>query len=308
VYVSGDDDEDCETALNGGRWLKKELKRRKKIIKELPLSDVPNGRKLSAELAARLKMPLIVAIFDEVHTLFEHDEYGPPAAKDFADLIRKARAYGIILILTTQRPDKNSVPKPISDNAIIRFCLAVTGYLANNLILGTGAYARGIRATMFDPQHDAGTGWLARSALNAQIVKAAWITQAEAHAIGQRAKALRIAAGTMPEQYGLEVVEPEEDLLDHLRAVWPAGEDTMHSATLVEALAAYRPEVYSTWLDADVAGRSTMLAAALKPYGVPTRQVQKRGAGGSAKGVRWEDFEAAIGRRDGASEPELEDA
>jgi S-DNA-T family DNA segregation ATPase FtsK/SpoIIIE len=311
VYVSGDDDEDCEAALNGLRWLKKELRRRKAIIKDLPLADVPNGRKLSAELAARLGMPLIVAIFDEVHTLFEHDEYGPPAAKDGADLIRKARAYGIILILTTQRPDKNSVPKPISDNAILRFCLAVTGHLANNLILGTGAYARGIRATMFDPQHDAGTGWLARSALNAQIVRAAFITQAEAHAIGQRAKALRIAAGTMPKEHGLEVVDAS-DLLDHLRAVWPAGEDTMHSATLVEALAAYRPEEYGAWMDADLTGRSTMLAAALKPYGVATRQVQKRGAGGSAKGIRSEDLEATIARRDGAAErdpePELEDA
>lgn len=303
VYVSGDDDEDCEAALNGLRWLKKELKRRKKIIKELPLSDVPHGRKLSAQLADRLGMPLIVAIYDEVHTLNEHDEYGPPAKKDGADLIRKARAYGIILIFTTQRPDKDSIPKAISDNAIIRFCLAVTGYLANNLILGTGAYARGVRATMFDPQHDAGTGWLARSALNAQIVKAAWITQEEAFAIGQRAKALRIAAGTMPTERGLETVDAT-DLLDHLRAVWPAGEDTMHSATLVEALAAYRPEAYGTWMDADVAGRSTMLAAALKPFNIATRQVQKRGAGGSAKGLRREDLEAA----ESAPEPEMEDA
>lgn len=305
VYVSGDDDEDCEAALNGMRWLKRELKRRKAIVKDLPLADVPNGRKVSAQLAARRELGLhpIVAIFDEVHTLFEHDEYGPPAAKDGADLIRKARAYGIILIKTTQRPDKNSVPKPISDNAILRFCLAVTGHLANNLILGTGAYARGIRATMFDPQHDAGTGWLARSALSAQIVRAAFITQAEAHAIGQRAKALRIAAGTMPEQRGLEVVD-DSDIRDHLRAVWPAGEETMHSHRLVEALAAYRPEEYGAWMDADITGRSTLLAAAVKPYGISTRQVQKRGAGGSAKGLRREDVEVA----EQASESELEDA
>src|SRR5918992_4667983 len=320
VYVSGDDDEDCEAALNGMRWLKKELKRRKDIVKALPLSDVPNGRKVSAALAARRELGLhpIVAIFDEVHTLFEHDEYGPPAAKDGADLIRKARAYGIILILTTQRPDKNSVPKPISDNAILRFCLAVTGHLANNLILGTGAYARGVRATMFDPQHDAGTGWLARSALNAQIVRAAFITQAEAHAIGQRAKALRIAAGTMPEQRGLESVEPDEDIRDHLRAVWPAGEDTMHSHKLVEALAAYRPDEYGPWIATDVPEsemdeaalrelrtlRSTMLATAVKPFGIQTRQINKRGAGGSAKGLRFVDIEAA----ERADEPELEDA
>jgi S-DNA-T family DNA segregation ATPase FtsK/SpoIIIE len=309
VYVSGDDDEDCAAALAGLRWLKKELKRRKEIVKNLPLSDVPNGRKVSADLAARRELGLhpLVAIFDEVHTLFEHGEFGDLAADDGADLIRKARAYGIILVFTTQRPDGKSIPKPISDNAILRFCLAVTGHLANNLVLGTGMYARGVRATMFDPQHDAGTGWLARSALSAQIVRAAFITQDEAHAIGRRAKALRIAAGTF-EGAGEGIGEADRStLIDHLRAVWPAGEDAVHSARLVEALAVYRPEVYGHLVPADGeleglseaelrevrSARSTWLATALKPYGVATRQINRRGAGGGGKGVRWDDLPGA---------------
>ena len=297
-YLSGDDDEDCRAALEALHALEHEMNRRKKVVKALPLEDVPEGRKVSRRLADRrdLRLHPLLAIFDEAHTLFEHEEYGEEAAAVAGRLIRKARAYGIVVMFTTQRPDAKSIPKAISDNAILRFCLAVTGHTSNNLVLGSGMYARGVRATMFDPRKDAGTGWLARSALDAQIARAAFITQTEAVQVGKRALALRIAAGTLTgEAAGEEPPEVDDtDLLDHLRAVWPAGEETMHSAALVEALAVYRPDLYGAWMEQDVAARSTSFAAALKPFGISTRQVQKRGAGGSAKGVRWEDVEAAM--------------
>jgi S-DNA-T family DNA segregation ATPase FtsK/SpoIIIE len=295
-YVSGDDDEDCAAALDALKALEKEMRRRKAVIKDLPTADVPEGRKTYPHLAARRHLGLhpLLAIFDECHTLFEHPEYGDQAAQVAGRLIRKARAYGIVVVFTTQKPDAKSIPRMVSDNAIDRILLAVTGHIPNDIIAGTGAYKRGVRGTMFDPERDAGTGWMVRG-LKAQIVRAAFIKQEEAVRIGQRALALRIAAGTLSGEAAGEAIEDvdDTDLLDHLRVVWPAGEETMHSATLVEALAAYRPEAYGAWMDADVAGRSTMLAAALKPYRVATRQVQKRGAGGSAKGVRWEDLEAA---------------
>ncbi|HEY1106622.1 MAG TPA: FtsK/SpoIIIE domain-containing protein, partial [Agromyces sp.] len=292
-YLSGDDDEDCRAALEALHALEHEMNRRKKIVKALPLEDVPEGRKVSRRLADRrdLRLHPLLAIFDEAHTLFEHEEYGEEAAAVAGRLIRKARAYGIVVMFTTQRPDAKSIPKAISDNAILRFCLAVTGHTANNLVLGSGMYARGIRATMFDPRKDAGTGWLARSALDAQIARAAFITQTEAVQVGKRALALRIAAGTLTgEAAGEETpVSDGTDLLDHLRAVWPATEDTMHSARLVEALATHWPEIYGPWMGLDLAARSTMLAQAVKRYGIQTRQINKRGQGGSAKGLRWDD-------------------
>jgi S-DNA-T family DNA segregation ATPase FtsK/SpoIIIE len=293
-YVSGDDDEDCKAALDALRALKKELKRRKAVIAALPVEDVPNGRKASRKLADRKDLGLhpLLAVFDEVHTLFEHETYGKEAAKHAADLIRKARAYGIVVVLTTQRPDAESIPKRVSANAILRFCLAVTGHTENNLVLGTGAYARGIRATMFDPRKDAGTGWLARSALDAQIVRAAFITQEEARQIGCRALAVRTAAGTLTGQAAGQTIADtdDSDLLDHVRAVWPDGQETCHSHRLVEALAAYRPDLYGEWTSGDQSAQSTMLSTALKPYGVQTRQINRRGDGGSAKGVRFEDL------------------
>jgi hypothetical protein len=55
-------------------------------------------------------------------------------------LIRKARAYGVIVVFTTQKPDANSIPQMVSDNAIGRILLAVTGHIPNDIIAGTGAY------------------------------------------------------------------------------------------------------------------------------------------------------------------------
>src|SRR5690606_29290672 len=45
-YVSGDDDEDCRAALDALRALEQEMNRRKDIIRDLPIEDVPNGRKV----------------------------------------------------------------------------------------------------------------------------------------------------------------------------------------------------------------------------------------------------------------------
>lgn len=307
-YVSGDDDEQCKDTLDGMRALEREMKRRKRCVADLPVEDVPNGRKVTRPLADKyphLRLHPLLAIFDEVHTLFEHPEYGKPAAEIAGRLIRKARAYGIILVFTTQKPDADSIPKMVSDNAIVRFCLAITGHIPNDLILGTGMYKRGIRANIFEPAEgadpkDSGTGWLARSAMNARIVRAYYIAQELARAIGQRGLALRITAGTLTGEATGQVIEeaPVETIVDHLRAVWPDGATSVHSHRLVEALAAYRPEDYAKWIGTDPgltdreiqAAGSATLSAALRPYKVTTAQITIRDCCGGAKGVRYADL------------------
>jgi S-DNA-T family DNA segregation ATPase FtsK/SpoIIIE len=300
-YVQGDDDEHCLAAFEGMNALEAEMKRRKKVVAELPIEDVPNGRKVTRKLADKyphLRLDPLLAIFDEVHTLFEHPEYGKKAAEVAGRLIRKARAYGIILVLTTQKPDADSIPKMVSDNAILRFCLAITGHIANDLILGTGMYKRGIRANIFEPAEgedpkDSGTGWLSRSATNAKIVRAYFIPQGDAREVGRRALALRTAAGTLSGEAAGEVVEAVEraTVVDHVRSVWPDGAVAVHSHRLIDALAKFRPDTYGVWLEEDDdTARSTLLNNALKPYRVPTRQVTVRECCGSRKGVRWDDL------------------
>ncbi|MFI6938844.1 cell division protein FtsK [Streptomyces sp. NPDC050418] len=315
-YVQGDDDEHCEAALDGGYALYKEMRRRKKIVAGLPIEDVPSGRKVTRKLADKyphLRLHPILAIFDEVHTLFEHPVYGKEAEAIFGDLIRKARAYGIILILTTQRPDAKSIPKRVSDNAIIRFCLAISGHTANDLVLSTGAYRRGVRATIFEPAEgddpkDSGTGWLVRAVANARIVRAYFIPQQEMREVGQRGLALRAAAGTLSGEAAGQLIEKPDrtTIADHLHAVWPDGTEAVHSHRLVESLALYLPELYGAWMQTEKpmvdmtpeevrdvqAARSTALSAALKVHKIPTRQLTIRDCCGGAKGVRYADLPA----------------
>lgn len=304
-YVSGDDDEDLQAALDGLRAGIAEQKRRAEFIRGLPASETAEGRRVTRALAERYPEADLgprVIVVDEAQELFTHPEYKDEAADLCTRLIKKGRAYGLILILLTQNPDAPSLPSSVSSSVGTRLCLAVMDWRANNNVLGTGAYERGLRATDISASEQ-GTGILVRGR-EGITVRAAFIKQTEAEEIGKRALALRIAAGTLSgEAAGEQVAEAERaDLVDDLRAVWPAGQDAVHSVRLVEALATYRPEVYGEWLptgldalgeDAQREARtnaSTMLAAALKPYGVPTRQINRRGAGGSAKGVRLEDL------------------
>ncbi|AWK10013.1 cell division protein FtsK [Streptomyces spongiicola] len=294
-YVSGDEDEDLEAALAGLRSGIAEYQRRAKFIKALPAGEVPEGRKVTRALAEKYPEQQLgprVIVVDEVQELFTHPDYKDEAAALCTWLIKKGRAYGLILILLTQNPDAPSLPTSVSSSVGTRLCLAVMDWRANNNVLGTGAYDRGLRATDISVDEQ-GTGILARGR-EGTTVRAAFIKQTEAEEIGKRALALRTAAGTLSGQSAGQRVEEHdvETVLDHLRVVWPDGTESVHSHRLVEALAAYRPDLYKPWLDMDAAGASTALSAALKPFKVATRQLTIRECCGGAKGVRWADVPA----------------
>jgi S-DNA-T family DNA segregation ATPase FtsK/SpoIIIE len=299
-YVSGDDDEDLEATIAGLRSGIAEQRRRAKFVKGLPSSETPDGRRVTRDLAEKYPEQQLgprVIVVDEVQELFTHPEYKDEAADLCTKLIKKGRAYGIVLILLTQNPDAPSLPSSVSSSVGTRLCLAVMDWRANNNVLGTGAHERGLRATEISVSEQ-GTGILARGR-EGTTVRAAFIKQTEAEEIAKRALALRTAAGALSgEAAGQEVAMVDSTtVVDHLRAVWPAGAEAVHSHRIVEALAAYRPDLYGPWLDTDgmdereaQAARSTTLSAALKPHKVPTRQITIRECCGGAKGVRYADL------------------
>ncbi|MEE2036125.1 FtsK/SpoIIIE domain-containing protein [Nocardiopsis sp. CT-R113] len=308
-YVSGDDDEDIEDTVKGLRAANAEQKRRKKFIQSLPVNEVADGRRTSKELAAKYpkqNLDPMVVIVDEAQELFTHEEYGKEAEVLCRRLIKKARAYGIILILLTQDPDAASLPPSVSRNAGTRLCLAVMDWRANNNVLGTGAFARGLRATDISA-NEVGTGILAKQR-DHWTVRAAFIKQTEAEEIGKRALALRTAAGTLTGEAAGEEVEYADTstVVDHLRAVWPDGAASVHSHRLVEALAKFRADLYGPWVETDKpleemtdeearearTASSTALTNALRDHKIPTRQITIRECCGGAKGVRYNDLPA----------------
>jgi S-DNA-T family DNA segregation ATPase FtsK/SpoIIIE len=115
--------------------------------------------KVSRQLADRRALglhPLVVAI-DECHELFQHPRFGKRAADMAVRLIKRGRKYGIVLLLATQSPTKDSIPREITRNVACGVAFSVADQVANDGLLGAGKYRAGIRATDLRMHTDRGT-------------------------------------------------------------------------------------------------------------------------------------------------------
>lgn len=285
-YVSGLDDESIAYAAESARRLRGELERRAKVFGQLPKDVRGREGKLSRELAAR-GFRLKVAIFDEVQNLFMHPEFGEQAADDLAYVIRLGRALGIIVILATQRPDKDSLPTAIRGIVTARFCLKVPDYDSNDMILGTGAYKAGYNAAIFRAKTDAGLGWLKGDG-DPQVIRTYYLDLPAAERIGARARLMRERAGVLSGfALGLEDdTRPEaRDVLADVLAVF-GDAPGLHWDVLAERLA-------ERWPDRWAGLSHTALSAQCRALGVLSVTVS---VGGSKdKGCRKVAVEQAAG-------------
>ncbi len=286
-YVSGLDDASVGYAAESLRMLRGELDRRSVSLKKVDKSERPEG-KVTRELAGRkhLRLRPLVAFFDEVQNLFTHPEHGDQAAGDAAYVIRLGRAYGVILILATQRPDSKTLPTAVGGNVTARFCLQVPGQIENDLILGTSSYKNGYNATAFRPKTDAGLGWLKADG-PPQIVRTYKVDLPEAEKVAARARDMRDRAGVLS---GYALGEADEararDVLADVLAVFGAGAGLQWDE-LADRLAQRWPD---RW--ADVTGEA--VSAQCRAHGVPSVNVN---AGGQVrKGCRKVAVQREAGR------------
>ncbi|WP_269854265.1 cell division protein FtsK [Streptomyces sp. RPT161] len=296
-HAAGDDDESIVYCLNDCRALREELRRRTKVIRSLPRDICPESKVTSA-LADKRSLGLhpIVFAVDECQVLFEHAEHGKEFEEIITDLVKRGPATGIVVLLATQRPDAKALPTGISANASARWCLKVMGQLENDMVLGTSAYKRGVRATMF-AWADKGIHYFVGEGSDARIVRSIYVDGRDAEAIGARARKMRETAGTLSGHAlgeAPEVTAVAYDLLADILAVIPADEPKVWSETVVARLADLRPEVYDGW-DPEA------LATALKPHLISTIQVGRRVNGKvvNRRGVDRSHITAAVAERDG---------
>lgn len=122
-----------------------ELERRKVLLVEAGASNITEYRQVTGDYMQR-----IIFVCDEVAELL--DKTG--ADKDRKELLakiearlsliaRQGRAFGIHLILATQRPDANILPGQIKNNMTIRICGRADATLST-IILGDGRAAEQI--------------------------------------------------------------------------------------------------------------------------------------------------------------------
>lgn len=256
------------------------------------------GRKITRQLADRRELGLfpVVLVVDECQIAFEGDK---DMVAMVTDLGKRGPAAGIIVILATQRVDASSLPTGISSNAVLRFCLKVAGQLENDMVLGTSMYKAGIRATMFS-RTDRGVGYLAGEGDDPTIVRGAYLDANDAAAVVARARAARIAAGTLTGYAaGIEPdVDPaDQSLLDHLVEMWPATEDGPAEKVWWDDLAARLvdtfPGLYAGWTGVQV-------SAAAKPQALRSVQVKRTvdGRAVNRRGMHRADLADALAQRD----------
>lgn len=289
-YGSGADEATIEACLASVRELHRELDRRAAAIRGLPRDLVPEN-KVTPQVAAQRTLGLFpdVLVIDECQEAFSHPQYGKEFDRLCTAIVKRGPALGIILLLATQRPDKDSLPKGISANIGIRYCLKVMGDYENNAVLGPGMYARGVRATDLSAR-DKGIGYLTGHADDVQVVRSCYIDAVAADEIGRRARALREAAGTLSGYaLGEQDTAPAVSLLDDVLAVLGA-DDRAWSETLAARLAQLRPDFYRGW-------DSATLGDALRVRGIEPGQMWGQasdGQGANRRGVSREQIAEAI--------------
>jgi S-DNA-T family DNA segregation ATPase FtsK/SpoIIIE len=134
-----------------------EVRRRQTILGRLKREGKIAEGRTDPNLARQgLGLHPLILVFDEVHELFMESEQG---VKDMVRLIKQGRSAFVSVVLITQVADKDSVPPAITRCVSSRWCLSVLDQIANDQIMGTGAYKRGQTGTMFRPEVDAGWGF-----------------------------------------------------------------------------------------------------------------------------------------------------
>lgn len=280
TYVVGVDDEAFKQGAAILTWALAEAERRGKRILDAKKAGLAPEGKVTPELARRKGSGLhpIVILIDEAHELFA----AMPEAADKAErLIKRARALNMIVILATQIPDKTSLPPNITRCVTNRWCLSVAGQVENDMILGTGAYKRGLTGTVYRPKVDSGWGVMTGGPTPISV-KSHFPDPATAAAMIAHAIALR--GGTVTTADDLPAAR---DLLSDLADV--SASNGQHWTTAALALTDRWPNAYPG-LTAEA-----LSSLARTSLGIESRDVKI--AGTNLKGYRLADIRDRLTRR-----------
>jgi len=151
-YVMGAEDEFIEQILADLEELKDEVQVRGQLLVDYEVPAVT--RQLAS---AGVGLHPLVALLEEAHVAITHHRYGKDISGLLVDVVKLGRKRGIHLIVSTQAPTKDSMPRDVTRNCSNGIAYAVGDHVANDALLGQGAYRGGHRATDLIPGTDRGT-------------------------------------------------------------------------------------------------------------------------------------------------------
>ncbi|MFI5592943.1 hypothetical protein ACIA5G_48385 [Amycolatopsis sp. NPDC051758] len=291
-YQMGMDDSVAEAATQALADLLTEMERRGKVLGEQPGRPPKVSRKLADKAGPGLH-PLVCGI-DECHELFQHPKFGKKAAELAVRLIKRGRKYGIVLLLATQSPTKDSIPREVTRNVSCGVAFSVADQVANDGLLGSGKYAAGIRATELRINTDRGTCVaVGITDETFELVRTFYVPFEDGAddvtpVIG-RAMALieemgrAVESSARPQlEAGADPVEVDElaDLADVI-----GGDERVRTQQVLARLVEHNSEHYGGW-------SLTVLAALLAEHGITARKSH------GVMTVHATDVTAALARRD----------
>ncbi|WP_250289541.1 cell division protein FtsK, partial [Frankia sp. CiP1_Cm_nod1] len=151
-YVMGAEPEKIEQILHDLRELHAEVQARGQLLVTYEIPAV------TRELASKgVGLHPLVCLLEEAHVAIQHKKYGEEIGQLLVDIVRLGRKRGIHLIVSTQAPTKDSMPRDVTRNCSNGIAYAVGDHVANDALLGQGAYRAGHRATELIPGTDKGT-------------------------------------------------------------------------------------------------------------------------------------------------------
>lgn len=301
-YCSGVDDEAVAYTAESFRKLRGELERRQKIFKAIPDAEkdtvMPDGSLTRGLAQADKRLRPICVVVDECHNALQHPQFGEQIATDMEFVMRLGRAYGIFIILATQRNGAGSIPPIISAVITVRFALKVNDQTTNDMALGTGMYSAGYNSVIFRRDIDAGQGWLL-GAGEPCAPKTYYVNIPDANRIAARARSLRQKAGVLSGYAaGIEDNDQERDFTADVLAVFAPGEKFLYWETAATRLAARYPGVYAAITADSVSSQVRDLT------GRPSDEGREPG-GPNRKGVKRATVEAVLsGPPPAPSEPD----
>lgn len=239
-YVMGAEDECIAEILTHLRELHAEVQARGELLVRFEVPAV------TRELASRnVGLHPLFCLLEEAHVAIQHPKHGAEISKLLVDIVRLGRKRAIHLIVSTQAPTKDSMPRDVTRNCSNGIAFAVGDYVANDALLGQGAYASGHRATELIPGTDRGTAVVKGfSGQRSEIVQVYFLDVSRDNdqvtplieramdAVAERGR-LPGAGKPVPE------VEPERDLLADLDEV--LGHDPVPAADVPALLSRLAP-------------------------------------------------------------------
>jgi S-DNA-T family DNA segregation ATPase FtsK/SpoIIIE len=239
-YVMGAEDDKIAEILEHLRELHAEVQARGELLVKY---EIPAVTREYANKGVGLH-PL-VCLLEEAHVAIQHKTCGAEISQLLVDIVRLGRKRGIHLIVSTQAPTKDSMPRDVTRNCSNGIAFAVGDHVANDALLGQGAYAAGHRATELIPGTDRGTAVVKGfNGQRSEIVQVYYLDVSREHdqvtpIIRRSLDAIARAGKPLPGSGTAAPVATERDLLEDLDAV--LGDQPVPIADVPALLAAYAP-------------------------------------------------------------------